>query len=122
MNSRKIEKFTYSYKQSGFILGNPLPQEEGEDPNNRLSKFAKLLRDKGGLFSEALLEAKEGTLLAPSNEALERADKARLDHVLGSDYLRAEMLGLHFVRDKIISSDYKIRVGGDQVGDDLFHT
>ena len=26
------------------------------------------------------------------------------------------MLGLHFVRDKIISSDYKIRVGGDQVG------
>ena len=31
------------------------------------------------------------------------------------DYLRAEMLGLHFVRDKIISSDYKIRVGGDQV-------
>ena len=32
------------------------------------------------------------------------------------DYLRAEMLGLHFVRDKIISSDYKIRVGGDQVG------
>ena len=62
------------------------------------------------------MEAKEGTLLAPSNEALERADKARLDHVLGSDYLRAEMLGLHFVRDKIISSDYKIRVGGDQVG------
>ena len=93
-----------------------LHQEEGADPNNRLSKFAALLRDKGGLFSEALLEAKEGTLLAPSNEALERADKARLDHVLGSDYLRAEMLGLHFVRDKIISSDYKIRVGGDQVG------
>ena len=90
-------------------------QEEGGDPNNRLSKFAKLLRDKGGLFSEALLEAKDGTLLAPSNEAIERADKARLDHVLGSDYLRAEMLGLHFVRDKIISSDYKIRVGGDQV-------
>ena len=91
-------------------------QEEGGDPNNRLSKFAKLLRDKGGLFSEALLEAKDGTLLAPSNEAIERADQARLDHVLGSDYLRAEMLGLHFVRDKIISSDYKIRVGGDQVG------
>ena len=45
-----------------------LHQEEGADPNNRLSKFASLLRDKGGLFSEALLEAKEGTLLAPSNE------------------------------------------------------
>ena len=26
------------------------------------------MRDKGGTFSEALLESKDGTLLAPSNE------------------------------------------------------
>ena len=39
--------------------------EEGRLPGNRLSKFAKLLRDKGGKFAEALLEAKEGTILAP---------------------------------------------------------
>ena len=70
---------------------NPL-QEEGGDPNNRLSKFAKLLRDKGGLFSEALLEAKDGTLLAPSNEAIERADKARLDHILGQENFQQSCL------------------------------
>ncbi len=81
-----------------------------------------MLRDKGGLFAEALLEAKEGTLLAPSNEAFERVDKERLDYILGSDYLRAEMLGLHFVRDRIVSTDYKIRVGGDAVISQLAQT
>ena len=87
--------------------------EEGRDPANRLSKFAALIRDKGGLFAEALLEAKEGTLLAPSNEAMEKVDRERLDYLLGQDYLRAEMLGLHFVRERIISTDYKIQVPGD---------
>jgi len=53
-------------------------QEEGREPNNRLSQFARLLRDKGGLFSEALLEAKDGTLLAPSNAAFEKVDRERL--------------------------------------------
>ena len=43
-----------------------------------MSLFSKLLRDKGGLFAEALLEAKDGTLFAPSDEALERVDKERL--------------------------------------------
>jgi hypothetical protein len=43
-----------------------------------LSQFSRLLRDKGGLFSEALLEAKDGTLLAPSDAAFERVDKERL--------------------------------------------
>ena len=32
--------------------------EEGRDPENRLHEFAKLVRDKGGAFSEALLESK----------------------------------------------------------------
>ena len=32
--------------------------EEGRDPENRLHEFAKLVRDKGGTFSEALLESK----------------------------------------------------------------
>ena len=89
--------------------------EEGKRPGNRLSKFAKLLRDKGGKFAEALLEAKEGTILAPSNEALEKVDKERLDFIIGNDYLRAEMLGLHFVRDRIISTDHKIEASNDQV-------
>lgn len=87
---------------------------EGKQPGNRLSMFAKLLRDKGGLFMEAILEAKDGTILAPSNEAMEKVDTERLDFVLGNDYLRAEMLGLHFVRERIVSSDYRLQKGGDQ--------
>lgn len=87
---------------------------EGRVPGNRLSKFARLLRDKGGLFAEALLEAKQGTLLAPSNEALENVDQERLDFILGNDYLRAEMLGLHFVRERIVSTEYKIQAHADQ--------
>ena len=89
--------------------------EEGRRPGNRLSRFARLLRDKGGLFAEALLEAKEGTILAPSDEAMEKVDQERLDFIIGNDYLRAEMLGLHFVRERIVSTDYKIQNTGDQV-------
>ncbi len=55
-----------------FIIFFLTCQEEGSRPGNRLSRFAALVRDKGGLFSEALLEAKDGTLLAPSDEAFER--------------------------------------------------
>ena len=88
--------------------------EEGRQPGNRLTKFAKLLRDKGGLFAEAILEAKHGTLLAPSDEAFERVDDERLQFILGNDYLRAEMLGLHFVRERIVSTDPKIRGDGDR--------
>ncbi len=89
--------------------------QEGASPGNRLSKFSRLLRDKGGLFAEALLEAKEGTLFAPSDAAMEAVDQERLDYIIGNDYLRAEMLGLHFVRERIVSTDYKIRADGDQV-------
>ena len=74
-----------------------------------------MLRDKGGLFAEALLEAKDGTVFAPSNVALENVDTERLDFLLGNDYLRAEMLGLHFIRDRVVSTDFKIREGGDKV-------
>jgi hypothetical protein len=34
-------------------------------------RFAQLIKDKGGLFGETLLESKDGTLLAPSNEAMQ---------------------------------------------------
>ena len=102
------------------------------------------------------MEAKDGTLLAPSDEAFERtgemflitfyitswsekilwesshfmcfdeiisfligffsySDRERLDYVLGNNYLRAEMLGLHFVRERIVSTDNRIRTGGDNV-------
>ena len=88
--------------------------EEGRQPGNRLSSFAALLRDKGGAFAEALLEAKDGTFLAPSNEAMANVDQNRLDFILGNDYLRAEMLGLHLVRERVISTDYKIKAGGDK--------
>merc|ERR1711976_381370 len=87
--------------------------EEGSLPGNRLSRFAKLLRDKGGKFAEALLEAKDGTVLAPSDEASEKVDRARLDFIIGDDYLRSEMLGLHFVRERITSNDFKIQATGD---------
>jgi len=87
--------------------------EEGRLPGNRLSKFAKLLRDKGGKFAEALFEAKDGTILAPSDEAFEKVDKERLDFIIGNDYLRAEMLGLHFVRERITSTDRKIQGSDD---------
>ena len=87
--------------------------EEGRQPGNRLSRFAALLRDKGGLFAETILEAKRGTLLAPSDEAFARVDRDRLDFVLGNDYLRAEMLGLHFVRERLVSTDVRLRAGGD---------
>jgi hypothetical protein len=36
-----------------------------------LDRFAQLIKDKGGLFGETLLESKDGTLLAPSNEAMQ---------------------------------------------------
>ena len=44
-----------------------------------------------------------------------RVDRNKLDHILGIDYLRAELLGLHFVRERIASTDYKITANGDQV-------
>ena len=43
-------------------------QEEGSQPGNRISEFAKLVRDKGGKFTDELLEAKDGTFLIPNNE------------------------------------------------------
>ena len=49
-------------------------------------KFAKLLRDKGGKFAEALFEAKDGTILAPSDEAFEKVDKERWFSVTRFDY------------------------------------
>jgi uncharacterized surface protein with fasciclin (FAS1) repeats len=53
--------------------------------------------------------------LAPSDEAFEKVDKERLDFIIGNDYLRAEMLGLHFVRERITSTDRKIQGSDDMV-------
>merc|ERR1739844_449835 len=89
--------------------------EEGSQPGNRISEFAKLVRDKGGKFTDELLEAKDGTFLIPNNEAMARVDRNRLDYILGIDYLRAELLGLHFVRERIASTDIEITRNGDQV-------
>ena len=44
-----------------------------------------------------------------------RVDRNRLDYILGIDYLRAELLGLHFVRERIASTDIEITRNGDQV-------
>ena len=89
--------------------------EEGRQRGNRLSDFARLVRDKGGKFAEALLEAKDGTLLVPSNEAMQRVDQERLDYILGDNYLRTEFMGLHFARERILSNDFKITANGDNV-------
>ena len=50
-----------------------------------------------------------------SDEAFDKVDKERLDFIIGNDYLRAEMLGLHFVRERITSTDRKIQVSDDLV-------
>ena len=89
--------------------------EEGLDPNNRLHEFAQLVRDKGGAFGEALLESKDGTLLAPSNEAMRRVDRSKLNYILSHQHLRNEIFGLHFVRERIGSHDKRIRSNGEQV-------
>lgn len=61
------------------------------------------------------MEAKDGTLLAPSNAAFDKVDLEEMSYRLGSDYLRAEMLGLHFVRERLVSTDFKIQQAGDKV-------
>ena len=88
--------------------------EEGRDPNNRLHSFAMLMKDKGGAFGEDLLESKDGTLLAPSNEALKKVDRSRLDYILGHQQLRNEMFGLHFVRERISSNDKRISTNHEE--------
>ena len=62
--------------------------EEGSDPTNRLFEFAQLIKDKGGRFGEALLESKDGSLLAPSNEAFRKVDQNKLNYILGHQNLR----------------------------------
>ena len=72
------------------------------------------MRDKGGAFSEALLESKDGTLLAPSNEAMRKVDRNRLNYILGHQHLRNEVFGLHFVRERLGSHDLRLRAAGEQ--------
>jgi len=89
--------------------------EEGKDRNNRLYSFAQMIRDKGGSFGEALLESKDGTLLAPSNEAFRKVDRNRLNYILGHQNLRNEIFGLHFVRERLGSHDLKLRATGEEM-------
>uniref|UniRef100_A0A0K2UEZ8 Fasciclin1like [Megachile rotundata] n=1 Tax=Lepeophtheirus salmonis TaxID=72036 RepID=A0A0K2UEZ8_LEPSM len=86
---------------------------EGSEPDNRIRRFADLIRDKGGLFAQTLLEAKDGTLLIPNNEAMDRIEGDKLNYILGTDYLRAEWFGLHFVRERLSSTDTRLRAMGE---------
>ena len=81
----------------------------------RLHEFAMLVKDKGGSFGEALLESKDGTLLAPSNEAMRKVDKTRLNYILSHQQLRNEYFGLHFVRERLGTHDKRLRGFGEQV-------
>ena len=54
-------------------------------------------------------------MLVPSNEAMMRVDRQRLDYILGDDYLRTEMFGLHLTRERITSTEYKITAPNDAV-------
>ena len=74
-----------------------------------------LVKDKGGSFGEALLESKDGTLLAPSNEAMRKVDKTRLNYILSHQQLRNEYFGLHFVRERLGTHDKRLRGFGEQV-------
>jgi len=88
--------------------------EEGRDRNNRLYSFAQMIKDKGGRFGETLLESKDGTLLAPSNEAFRKVDRNRLNYILGHQNLRSELFGLHFVRERLSSLDNRLTAAGEQ--------
>ena len=44
-----------------------------------------------------------------------KVDRNRLDYIMGIDYLRSELLGLHLVRERIASTDVRITANGDQV-------
>lgn len=44
-----------------------------------------------------------------------RVDRNKLDYIMGIEYLRAELLGLHLVRERIASTDIRITANGDQV-------
>lgn len=44
-----------------------------------------------------------------------RVDRNRLDYIMGIDYLRSELLGMHLVRERIASTDVRITANGDQV-------
>ena len=44
-----------------------------------------------------------------------RVDRSRLDYIMGIDYLRSELLGMHLVRERIASTDVRITANGDQV-------
>jgi len=89
--------------------------QEGSSKSNRLYEFAQLVRDKGGLFGEMLLESKAGTLLAPTNEAFRKLDRRQLDYILGHQKLRNELFGLHFVRERIDSTDKRLLANGELV-------
>jgi len=87
--------------------------EEGKDRKNRLYSFAQMIKDKGGRFGETLLESKDGTLLAPSNEAFQKVDRNKLNYILGHQTLRSEIFGLHFVRERLSSLDLRLRGSGE---------
>jgi len=87
--------------------------QEGSTKSNRLYEFAQLVRDKGGLFGEMLLESKQGTLLAPTNEAFRKLDRRKLDYILGHQKLRNELFGLHFTRERIDSTDKRLLANGE---------
>jgi len=86
--------------------------QEGSQPSNRLYRFAQLVRGKGGLFNQTILEARDGTLLAPSNEAFRQVDDQRLNFILANKWLREEFFGLHFTRERISSNKKEIRRDG----------
>ena len=57
----------------------------------------------------------DGTLLAPSNEAMRRVDRERLDYILAHQHLRNEIYGLHFVRERLGSHDLRLRATGEKM-------
>ena len=54
-------------------------------------------------------------MLAPSNEAFQKLDRGQLDYILGHQKLRNELFGLHFVRERVDSTDKRLRATGEQV-------
>jgi len=93
-------------------------KKEGSNPRNRLYRFAQLIEDKGGDFKDTLIEAKSGTLLAPSNEAFRNVDRDAMNIILApnkDNHLRQEFLGLHFTRERLSSNNQDLLRTGDRM-------
>ena len=83
--------------------------------SGRLSTFSRYVRQYGAGLRAKIRDVQSGTVFAPSNEAFERLaqkmGQSELDRLLSSDR-GPEILGMHFLDQRIPAED--IRIGNPQ--------